>query len=249
MNGHHITVSTALIRSCVLVAGLTLAGAGCRTTTTYAHVSGEVSPPSSDGCVLQPGDEIDVKFYYAPELNELAQPVRPDGKISLQLIGEVQVAGQTPGSLEKMLKDKYHGLIDKTEITVIARKFLNRVVYVGGAVLRPQAVPMAGQMTVLAAIMAAGGQDMQSAAMCEVLVLRMNGTSYKGYVLDLERELCGQDPHPFFLIPGDTVYVTRSRIADVDRWVDQHINQLWPNIGITGLHQAGPNLLGVDMRR
>ena len=248
MNYRHLTTTCAAItRSCVLAAGLAVVGTGCRTTSTFQHVTGEVSPPPADGCILEAGDEVDVKFYYAPELNELAQPVRPDGKISLQLIGEVQVAGQTPGSLEKTLKDKYHGRIDKDEISVIARKFSHRVVYVGGAVARPQAVPMAGQLTVLAAIMSAGGEDLQTAAMGEVIVLRMEGAKYKGYALDLTQTLSGQDPQPFFLSPGDTIYVSRSRISDVDRWIDQHINQLWPKVGITSLHNAGNNTIGVDM--
>ncbi len=249
MNCHRNFTCRAAIRSGVLAAGLALVGAGCRTTTTFDHVTGEVSPPSKDGCVLEAGDELDVKFYYAPELNELAQPIRPDGKISLQLIGEVQVAGQTPGSLEKILKDKYHGLIDKDEITVIARKFSHRVVYVGGAVLRPQAVPMAGQLTVLASVLAAGGEDLQSSDMGEVIVLRLDGAKYRGYALNLKRMLSGEDQHPFFLMPGDTVYVSRSQIADVDLWIDQHINKVVPTIGITALHQAGNNTAGINMSR
>ena len=44
---------------------------------------------------FSPGDSIDVKFFYTPELNEI-QNVRPDGKIALQIIGEVTAAGKTP---------------------------------------------------------------------------------------------------------------------------------------------------------
>lgn len=44
---------------------------------------------------LAPGDTIDIKFFYAPELNE-SQTIRPDGKITLQLIGEIDVLGERP---------------------------------------------------------------------------------------------------------------------------------------------------------
>ena len=239
----------AIIRSCVLAAGLVAVGAGCSTTTAFERGTGAVSPLPPDVSVLAAGDEIDVKFYYSPELNELAQTIRPDGKISLQLVGEVQAAGLTPGNLEKTLKDKYHGLIDKNEVAVIARKMSHRVVYVGGAVQRPQAVPMAGPMTALAAILCAGGEDVQTAALGEVIVLRLEGGKYRGYALDLGRTLAGEDRVPFYLAPDDTVYVSRSHISDIDRWIDQHINQVWPKIGMTALHQAGNNTMGVDMSR
>ena len=251
MKRHYFIPRDTIRRSCLVTMALAVFGSGCTTApkTNFARVTGAASPPPVDGCVLESGDEIDVKFYYTPELNELAQPIRPDGKVSLQLVGEVQAAGQTPGSLEKALKDKYHGLIDKDEISVIARKFSHRVVYVGGAVHRPQAVPMAGQLTVLAAIMSAGGEDVQTAALGEVIVLRMEGGKYRGYAVDVSQTLAGNDLEPFFLSAGDTVYVSRTRISDVDRWIEQHINQVWPKIGITTLHNAGNNTVGVDMAR
>ena len=55
---------------------------------------------------IQPGDQLDIKFYYHPELNE-SLTVRPDGKISLQLIHEVPASGLTPEELRGLLKTKY----------------------------------------------------------------------------------------------------------------------------------------------
>src|SRR5512139_2945832 len=55
---------------------------------------------------IQPGDKIDITFYQNPELNENVI-VRPDGKISLQLIDELQVAGLTPPRLKELLTERY----------------------------------------------------------------------------------------------------------------------------------------------
>ena len=73
-----------------------------------------VSPPQVN---LQPGDEVEVKFYYTPEL-DITQMVRPDGNIALQLIGEVVVQGKTPGELREELLDSRLHLERETGIEV-----------------------------------------------------------------------------------------------------------------------------------
>lgn len=246
MNYQRKRLRSALVR-CLAAGGLTLVAVGCRTTTTFERATATTAPPRTEACVLQVGDEVDIKFYYAPELNELGQTVRPDGKISLQLVGEVQVAGLTPAGLESALKNKYHGLIDKNEITVIARSFSHRLVYVGGAVQRPQPVPLVGSMTALSAILCAGGEDAETAAMGEVVVLRLEGGTYRGYAVDLKGTLTGRNPVPFYLVAGDIVYVSRRRISDINQWIDQHINRMIPQLGITGLRQSGNTTYGIDM--
>ncbi len=55
---------------------------------------------------IQVGDALDIKFFYHPELNE-SVTVRPDGRISLQLVHEVQASGLTPEHSAKTLRDKY----------------------------------------------------------------------------------------------------------------------------------------------
>ena len=69
------------------------------------------------------GDVLDIKFTYNPELNELAVPVRPDGRISLQLTADIQAANLTPNQLRGVLIEKYAAEIKKPEIAVIVRTF------------------------------------------------------------------------------------------------------------------------------
>src|SRR6185503_10809127 len=64
---------------------------------SHAKPAKEAMPTARNGsaATLSPGDVVDLKFFYVPELND-SQTIRPDGKLSLQLVGEVQAAGQTP---------------------------------------------------------------------------------------------------------------------------------------------------------
>src|SRR4030043_1057184 len=105
---------------------------------------------------IQLGDQLDVKFYYNPELNEQVI-VRPDGRISLQLIHEVSAAGLTPDELNQLLTRRYAAQRNKPELTVIVRAFGGQKVYVDGEVAKPGMLPLVGTMNVLQAISHAGG--------------------------------------------------------------------------------------------
>ena len=74
---------------------------------------------------IQYGDQLDIKFLYNPELNENL-PVRPDGRITLQIVGDIMVVDMTPTQLAETLKTKYAAEIRKPEITVIVRQFAGR---------------------------------------------------------------------------------------------------------------------------
>jgi protein involved in polysaccharide export with SLBB domain len=81
---------------------------------------------------LQPGDELDIRFYFNPELNSSVL-VRPDGRISLPLANEVQAAGLTPEALSQRLRTAYEQELRRPELTVIVRSFNS----VGGEVASP----------------------------------------------------------------------------------------------------------------
>ena len=85
---------------------------------------------------LQPGDVLDIKFYYASDLNEHVK-IRPDGKISLQLIGELDVASLTPQDLDSLLRERYARILVNPEVAVIVREFAGQKAYVGGEVNSP----------------------------------------------------------------------------------------------------------------
>jgi protein involved in polysaccharide export with SLBB domain len=205
------------------------------------HPSGE--PLGS--VVFAPGDVVEVKFFYTPQLNEV-QTVRPDGRIALQLIGELEVHGKSPSELQGELLRLYEPYLNRPTISVLIRSLPNRRVFVGGQVNRPGIVEMPGKITVLEAVMESGGFDLREAEVRSVVVIRHDNALRYGYLLNLKPALVGDETTPFFLEPRDIVYVPRTKIAKVDQWVDQHINRLIPQTGFIFSRSVGRSTIGVD---
>lgn len=197
---------------------------------------------------LAPGDVLEVKFFYTPDLNEV-QTVRPDGKIMLQLIGEVEVEGKSPAELREELIKLYTPHLKTPEIAVIIQSFYERRVYVGGQVMAPGIVEMPGKMTLLEAIMQAGGFDLRQAEIRNVIVIRhINGQRY-GQSIDLKPALAGEEVQPFYLQPKDIAYVPQTTIAKVDQWIDQHINKIIPDTGFHISVIRGNTIIGIGSYR
>ena len=177
---------------------------------------------------LQVGDQLDIKFFYNPELNEQVT-IRPDGRISLQLAHEIMVAGLTPAELTNLLIKKYATEVKRPEITVIVRSFSSQRVYVDGEVAKPGMISLVGFMTVLPTISQAGGVK-DSARTSEVIVIR-RGADNKPLVIpvNLDKAIDGTDmSQDIILRPFDIVYVPRSPIANVNVWVDLYIRKNIP---------------------
>jgi polysaccharide export outer membrane protein len=213
---------------------ISLGSAGCQ---TYGHLPESTEIPQSTAnapLVLKPGDEIDVRFRYWPEFDDV-QVIRPDGKISLQLVQGVEAAGQTPESLQAELVELYKDKIRDPDIVVIVRGLVNHKIYVGGEVLNPGLFEMRGQMTALEAVMLAGGFDTISAHMKNVVIVRhIDGQRYAGAV-DLKAALKDPESASFLLQQNDIVYVPRTVINQANQFVDQYLNQMVPIQVLAGM--------------
>jgi protein involved in polysaccharide export with SLBB domain len=177
---------------------------------------------------LQPGDVVDVKFFYNPELNENSV-LRPDGRISLQLVGEVQASDKTPGDLSKELAHAYAAYVRRPEVTVIVRKYGSSKVYVSGEVLNPGPLPLdAKPITALEAIMMSGGFR-AGAARTSVVVLRNSGGPQPTFIkLDLQAHLEQRSNEDMVLRPFDIVFVPQIEIAEVAQFFDRYVNSIIP---------------------
>jgi polysaccharide export outer membrane protein len=219
----------------VSVIFLILTIAGCQTvkpSTQSEPAQPEPLPVSS--VILSPGDGIDFKFFHTPELND-TQTVRPDGKITLQLIGEVTVQGKTPEELRAELIKLYTPELRNPEIAVIIRSLSDRRVYVGGEVNKPGVVPMPGRLTALEAIIEAGGFKMETANLQTVAVIRQREGKLRGSLIDFSQTPKGEAGLPFYLEPRDIIFVPETAIVKVDRWMDQYIYRILPmlkNVGV-----------------
>ena len=159
---------------------------------------------------LSPGDELEIRFFYTPELN-IEQTIRPDGKIALQLIGEIMVQGMTPKQLQEELLRQYSKHLLQIDVTVIVKSLSSKVVYVGGQVVRPGPVPYTSQMTVLEALMLAGGIKIIEISdrhkYRKVKLIRRQEDKWIGVELDLDTILKGTQSQMYYLKPLDIVYI------------------------------------------
>jgi protein involved in polysaccharide export with SLBB domain len=174
---------------------------------------------------IAPGDELDIKFFYNPELNETIT-VRPDGMISLQLIDEIQAAGLKPADLDNKLTDLYSRELRKPVLTVIVRSFTRQRIYVGGEVNTPGLIVLPAGMTTLQAIFQSGGFR-ETADPAETLVIR-KGENGKPVPLriDLAAVMDADGGSDFQLQADDIVFVPKSAIANANKFIDEYINGL-----------------------
>jgi protein involved in polysaccharide export with SLBB domain len=199
-----------------------------------------------DDAILEPqgqyrigsGDALSVKFFYTAELNEDVI-VRPDGRISLQLVGDVIVGGRTPEEVSEELRERYAGFLSQPNVVVIVRGFGSQKAFVGGEVKQPSMIPIDGRMTLTDAVFSAGGA-LDTAAMSSVILIRKGEGEREVYRVDLSGALEGEDPIPV-LRAYDVVYVPKSFIAEVGMYVDLYINRLLPkNAAFSAYYQIAP---------
>jgi polysaccharide export outer membrane protein len=111
---------------------------------------------SSSGYVLGPSDVVHVAVWKEPDLSQTAV-VRPDGKISLPLVGEIVLAGSTVPEAQTIVADRLRSLLTSPQVTITVTEIHSRQVYITGEIGRPGAYPLAASMNVLQLIASAGG--------------------------------------------------------------------------------------------
>jgi polysaccharide export outer membrane protein len=112
------------------------------------------TPP---GYRIGAGDELAINVWRELEASVQSVVVRPDGKITLPLVKEVDVLGLTPSELEKILVAKLSSYINHPDVTVVVREIRSKKVYLVGAVNKVGPVPLLSNMTVLQVLAQAGG--------------------------------------------------------------------------------------------
>jgi polysaccharide export outer membrane protein len=224
----------ALVRSAclgiVVTVGMLFAG-GCGPRATPLPEDATLVPPPATKAeyVLGIGDQLAVKFYGNPELDQEVI-VRPDGMISLPYVDEVRAAGLTPAGLDKDLTRRYTGELANPVITVIVETFTQQRIYVGGQVKNAGLFDLQEGTTLFSALAEAGGLT-DLAHEKQVLLIRRSGDKQPiVHVVDVRPLIKGRqdevvDP---VLRPYDVVFVPRSKIANADLFVRQYIRDLLP---------------------
>lgn len=168
---------------------------------------------------LQPGDVLDIQYRYTPEFNQTVT-VQPDGYISLQIGGDVKVAGRDLDQVRSAILRKASVRLESPELIVILKEFQKPYIVVAGEVVQPGKFELRERLTAMQAVLLAGGFK-DSAKSSQVLVFRklnaetaevkmLNFKSIK-HTSDLENDLPLQ--------AGDMIMIPRNRLSKIERYV------------------------------
>lgn len=191
------------ILAIVLLFGLVAIGA-C--TPPASHVSEAQAAPDQDTYLLGPEDAIEISVWKEPDLTRQLV-VRPDGKITYPLIGEVQASGRTVKQLQDEIAKRLEKYVTDAHVTVILLKAQNYKIYVTGKVNRPGDFVIGKPVNVMQAISMAGGLT-PFASPGSIVVLRNVGGREETYPFnykDVARGLMMEQNRT--LLPGDVVIV------------------------------------------
>ena len=205
--------------------------------------------------LLHPNDEIEIKFPFQPQLNEGAR-IRPDGKIQLQMVGTVQAEGLSPEELRGDLVKRYGRWLRRPDLAVLVRSVssqnvrtaggigraglrdLNPVIvvrnfaplqiFIGGEVARPQTLPYRPGISLVQALVEAGGQ-LPSGDPSRLVILR-RGTDNSVEVIPggFDTDILRSPDRDVLLRPFDVVLLPKSGAATLADNLNQYVFNLVP---------------------
>ena len=183
---------------------------------------------AQEGYRIQSGDQLGLDFYMNSEFNDTVT-VSPDGKVTLRMVGPIQAAGLTPHQLAASIDKAYSTELRNPGAVVHVHNMPGREIYVEGQVSKPGAFPLQPGMTMVQALALAGGVTDSGDPQSTVLIRRDACGQPQGSKVDLASAIdnpgTGADEA---LMSHDVIVVPRSRIANVDLWVKQHVRDVLP---------------------
>jgi polysaccharide export outer membrane protein len=164
------------------------------------------SPPVVTEYLIGNQDVLVVDVWQEKEFSAKAT-VRPDGKITLPLLNDIQAAGVTPTQLAESIRKSLEKYVTDPRVTIIVEQINSRVVYMSGEVTHPGALPLTRDMTVLQALSMVGGPNQYGNPKKIYIMRTVNGKTVKfpfNYKLAIKN---GPGKDNIYLQPGDTVVV------------------------------------------
>jgi polysaccharide export outer membrane protein len=173
-----------------------------KTPAPEVHPAASTVPPDY---VIGADDTLRVSVWKEPDMSATL-PVRPDGKISLPLLDDVQAAGLTPLELKESIKEKLKKYVADPRVTIVVLAMNSQRVFVTGEVNRPGAMPLLPHMTVLQALAGAGFN--QFANLKGIYLLRTEGGQQVKLPFNYKDVVKGRNTEQNIMLkPGDTIVV------------------------------------------
>jgi polysaccharide biosynthesis/export protein len=190
----------------MLAAGSVAAQDAAKSGSKAAQATSQSAVAADASYKIGPQDVLRIDVWKEAEISR-SVPVRPDGKISLPLLNDVQAAGLTAMELANNITEGLKKFITSPQVTVSVTEINSRRVYVTGEVTKPGAYALLPNMTVLQAITSASGFT-QFARTKKIYVLRNEGGKQVKYPFNYNEVVSGKRPEDnITLQPGDTIVV------------------------------------------
>ncbi len=203
-----------------IIAGLVMAA--CLTSGMGAAKAQNVAPASQDAVArpaqdapgtiptdpaykIGPQDMLRIDVWKEPDISRLV-PVRPDGKITLPLLNDIQAAGLTPVQLSSKIAEGLKKYITSPQVTVGVTEINSRRIFVTGEVTRPGAFPLLPNMTVLQALSSSGGFT-QFARLKNIYVLRTEDGKQVKHAFNYKDAVSGKHAEQNIILEGGDVIV------------------------------------------
>jgi len=169
--------------------------------------------------LLHSGDVLDVQYRYTPEFNQTVT-VQPDGYISLEIGGDIRVAGRNLEQVRSLILGRARTRLANPELTLILKEFQKPYVVVAGEVVQPGKFEMRESLTAIQAVLLAGGFK-DSAKSSQILVFRkLNAETAEVKTLNFKTLKRNTDlENDLTLQPGDMILVPRNRLSKLERYV------------------------------
>ena len=174
------------------------------------------APTPSAEYILGAGDTLTVFVYRSPELSAADLPIRPDGRLSLPLVPDIQAAGRTPSALARDIEGKLRNYLREPSVTIMVRSFQgppSRLIRVVGEVAQPMSTPHRDGLTLLDVIIGARGLTRFAAGNRATIIRRESvtgeavpqATRIPVRLADLLRD--GDISQDIAMHPGDTLVI------------------------------------------
>lgn len=176
-------------------------------TEPKANTSNPTTPATTDTAYrIGPQDVVQIDVWKEPEITRTI-PVRPDGKISLPLLNDVQASGLTAMQLAGVIRDGLTKYLTNPQVTVTVTQINSRRVFITGEVSRAGAIPLLPNMTALQALSSAGGFT-QFARPKNIYILRVVDGKQVKYPFNYKEVVKGKyEEQNILLQPGDVIVV------------------------------------------
>ena len=225
--GSPILLSISMLGLCMLCAAQQQAP-----SPAMAAVSADAAKPAMDSASantpfkdrtpryrIEAGDSFDVSFELSPEFNQTVS-VQPDGFVTLRGVGDLKVAGETVPELTQTLRTAYSKILNNPLISIVLKEFEKPYFVADGQVAKPGKYEMHGQTTLTQAIAVAGGFNSAAKHSQVLLFRRVDDQWTEAKLINVKKmQKSGNLNEDPFLHPGDMLFVPKSAMSKIDRFI------------------------------